>query len=285
MTNKKAFNHFMTNQSGIGLRYPHYEFVLSTKPKVSWLEVHSENFFQPNSIASSQLQKIAQDYPLSFHGVGLSLGSAEPLSKLHLVQLKNMVDIYNPMFVSEHLSWGAIDGLHFNDLLPLPYTQESLDNFCNKVKQTQDYLGRQILIENPSSYIEFKDSDIPEWEFYASLPNLTGCGLLFDVNNIVVNGFNHSFDPNHYINAVNPNDVQEIHLAGAHFNSFNNQKIMIDNHGSRVSNKVWAYYQKVLKTFGNKPSLIEWDTNIPEFNVLQEESDKAQNYLDANLCN
>ena len=275
--------HTINHQSGIGLRHPHYQQVLDDKPTINWLEVHSENFFDLDSIASKQLLDIAQYYPLSFHGVGLSLGSADCLSSKHLSLLKQVIDIYQPILVSEHLSWSAIDTIHFNDLLPVPYTQESLNNFCDKVKQTQDFLNRQILIENPSSYIEFKQSDIPEWEFYAQLPSLTGCGLLFDVNNIVVNGFNHQFDPKQYLSAVNEQDIKEIHLAGAKMNQYQGKQIMIDHHGSIVSETVWQLYQETLATFGNKPTLIEWDTNIPNLSVLQQQAKIAQTYLDDNV--
>ncbi len=268
------------NDCGIGLRNPHYEYILTEKPKIPWLEVHSENFFNSNSILAKQLLKIREYYPLSMHGVGLSLGSYN-LSKSHLNLLKKTIAIYQPSLVSEHLSWSAVCGKYFNDLLPLPYTKESLANFADNVKKTQDYLNRQILIENPSTYISFAKQDMPEWEFYAQLPSLTGCGLLFDVNNIAVNGHNHNFNPLEYLKILNKNDIYEIHLAGAKTNTYENKQIMIDDHGSKVSNKVWDLYQKTLNYFGNKPSLIEWDTNIPDISILLNEAKKAQIKLNA----
>ncbi len=268
------------NDCGIGLRNPHYQYILAEKPNIPWLEVHSENFFNTNSILAKQLLKIREYYPLSMHGVGLSLGSSNGVSTTHLNLLKQTITIYQPSLISEHLSWSVVDNKYFNDLLPLPYTKESLINFADNVKKTQDYLNRQILIENPSTYISFAQQDMPEWEFYAQLPSITGCGLLFDVNNIVVNGHNHSFNPNQYLKVINKDDVYEIHLAGAKINSYENRQIMIDNHGSKVSAKVWDLYQQTLDYFGKKPTLIEWDTNIPKISVLLNEAQKAQTKLD-----
>lgn len=267
------------NQVGIGLRYEHLKQVLEEKPKIDWLEFHAENFFGEDNLAIKQLKKIKENYPLSMHGVGLSLGSADALNQKHLQQLKKTIHRFEPQLVSEHLSWSSIEGNYFNDLLPLPYTQESLDNFVTKVKQTQDYLGRQILIENPSSYIQFKDSDMNEWDFYAQLPKLTGCGLLLDVNNIFVSAFNHNFEMNEYLNAINGEDVQEIHLAGFTINSYEKGDIYIDDHGSKIKQGVWELYQKTIDKFGAKPTLIEWDTDVPELSVLLSEAEKAKNIL------
>lgn len=278
----------LKNQAGIGLRQPHYEQVLQEKPDIAWLEVHSENFFYLDSVPAQQLLKIRQDYPISMHGIGLSLGSSSCDGTTnctflkHLEQLKNATDCYEPVLISEHLSWNAIGGQYVNDLLPLPYTQESLLNFCENVKKTQDFLGRQILIENPSTYLSFAQADMPEWVFYAQLPSLTGCGLLFDVNNVVVNAHNHQFVPDEYLAAVSTKDVLEIHLAGATINQYEGRQIMIDDHGSAVSSQVWDFFAKVLKTFGNKPSLIERDNHIPPLSELVAEAQKAQFYLDQN---
>lgn len=269
----------MNSKSGIGLRQPHYQQVLEQKPDIAWFEVHSENFFYLDSPDSDRLNQIKKYYPLSMHGVGLSLGSADGLSKQHLAQLRNTVDYFKPQLVSEHLSWNTIDGKYTPDLLPLPYTTQSLKNFATNVKKTQDFLGRQILIENPSTYINFKSNTIAEWDFYAQLPHLTDCALLFDVNNIIVNAHNHNFNPDLYLKAINPNDVKEIHLAGATINTHNGKQIMIDDHGSKVKPAVWDLYDKTLKTIGNKPTLVEWDTNIPDLAILLTEAKKAQEKL------
>ena len=266
-------------QAGIGLRYPHYQQVLDEKPDIAWLEVHSENFFLSHSIAAAQLLTLREYYPLSMHGVGLSLGSADGLSQEHLLLLKNAIKCYEPSFVSEHLSWSRVGEVYFNDLLPLPYTEESLRNFCHNITVAQDFLGCQLLIENPSTYVAFSDSSIPEWDFYAELPKRTGCALLFDVNNIYVNSHNHSFDVLLYLHAVNPSDVREIHLAGFHINKHGSRQVIIDDHGSPVHEIVWSLYQKTIDLFGKKPTLIEWDSNIPELSVLLGEAKKAQTIL------
>ena len=277
----------LPSKTGIGLRNPHLAYVRDNLPCVPWFEVHSENFsFEDGETASTQphmllLQEIASNYPLSFHGVGLSLGSASPLDTAHLGRLRRAIDHFNPVSVSEHLSWSRTTGRHFNDLLPLPYTAECLGIFCDHVKQTQDYLGTRILVENPSTYLEFSDSCIPEWDFFASLPKQCGCGLLLDVNNIVVNAHNHNFDPYNYLNAIDFDDVGEIHLAGHTRKTVQNTEILIDDHGSRVPPEVLQLFGEVIGRGGLKPALIEWDTNIPQFPVLLEECQQAQSLLDA----
>lgn len=265
---------------GIGLRHQHLQQVIDERPDIAWLEVHSENFFSYGK-HTYQLDEIASHYPLSLHGVGLSLGSADALNQTHLQQLKQAIERYQPHLVSEHLSWGSIDGNYLNDLLPMPYTEESLQHFVQKIKQVQDYLGRQILIENPSSYLQFGVSDISEWDFYAQLPDLTGCALLLDVNNIYVSGQNFNFSANEYLNAVNGDHIAEIHLAGHTINKYQKGRVYIDDHGAKVSQEVWDLYQNTVQKFGNKPVLIEWDTNIPALSVLLAEAQKAQKILDA----
>ena len=269
----------IANQAGIGLRHPHLQQVIDEKPNIAWLEVHSENFFL-FGVNTKQLDNIRQLYPLSMHGVGLSLGSADPINKTHLAQLKKAINRYEPYFVSEHLSWGSIEQTYFNDLLPMLYTEKSLYHFADKVKQVQDYLGRQLLIENPSAYLQFEASDIDEWEFYAQLPKLTGCGLLFDINNIYVNSKNFDFDPLNYINSTNKDDIFEIHIAGHSINSYDKGVIYIDDHGSKASKGVWDLFTKVIKKIGQKPTLIEWDSNIPDLSVLLKEAQKAQEFLE-----
>jgi uncharacterized protein (UPF0276 family) len=270
--------------SGIGLRHQHLQQVLDEKPAINWLEVHSENFFNA-SLASEQLEEIRKIYPLSLHGVGLSLGSNDPLNQAYLRQLKTAIEKFKPALISDHLSWSSIDGNYFNDLLPMPYTSKTLNHFADKVAAAQDFLGRQILIENPSSYVQFKASNLNEWDFFATLPEKTGCGLLLDVNNIFVSCFNHHFDAQNYLNAVNLDDVQEIHLAGHTTKILEKGTILIDDHASEVSLEVWDLYQKTVQKLGNKPTLIEWDSDIPALSVLLNEANKAQQILAANVDN
>lgn len=277
MTSFPKYN--IENEPGIGLRGPHLLQVMNEKPNISWLEVHAENFFSEGGEHIHALEKIREDYPLSVHGVGLSLGTTDELNKDHLKKLKGVVDRFQPSLLSEHLSWGAVHNQYFNDLLPLPYTDESLQNFCDKVKQTQDYVGRQMLIENPSSYLRYRESTMPEWEFYASLPEKTGCGLLLDVNNFYVSGFNHEFDPLEYLRAVSPADVKEIHLAGFETKELPQGKILIDDHGSLVDDQVWQLFVTTIEKVGAKPVLIEWDTDLPDLSVLINEAAKAKEYM------
>ncbi len=258
--------------AGVGLRATHYQEILKTLPKIGWFEVHSENYFGAGGQPLYFLEQIRNYYPISLHGVGLSLGSSDILNQLHLKKLKNLIQHIEPGLVSEHLCWGSIGGRSLNDLLPLPYTEEALSNIVSHIQQTQDFLGRRILIENVSSYLQFKHSNIPEWEFLKEVAVRSGCGILLDINNIYVNSINHGFDSMHYIDAIPLGAVEEIHLAG--FDS--NGSCLIDTHGTPVSKEVWALYEYALASFGGKPTLIEWDTDIPSFATLLREALKAQ---------
>ena len=243
--------------AGVGLRYPHYQYVVEEKPDVPWLEVHTENFFSEGGETRYILENIALHYPLSFHGVGLSIGSTDGLNKTHLDGLKRLVDEFNPALVSEHLSWGSLNRSYYHDLWPMPYTKEAFSFFVNQVKEVQDYLGRQILIENPSSYIRFGADEINEWSFYAELPEKTGCGLLLDVNNIHVNCHNHGYDVGQYLDAININDVQEIHVAGHAQKTIDERPILIDDHGSAATEDVWNILKNVLQRSCDIPVLFE----------------------------
>ena len=261
--------------TGIGLRAKHYKDILSSLPDVGWFEAHSENYFADGGQALYYLEQIRSNYPLSLHGVGLSLGSTDPLNMAHLRKLKSLVQRFEPGLVSEHLSWGSISARYLNDLLPLPYTEEALSHIAHRIGQVQDFLGRQMLIENVSSYLQFKQSTLPEWEFLAEIATRSGCGILLDVNNIYVSAVNHQFDPLVYLRAVPAEAVQEIHLAG--FDS--NGECLIDTHGKPVCEDVWTLYRQALAHVGNVPTLIEWDTDIPELAVLLEEARKAEAML------
>ena len=262
-------------RAGIGLRAAHYRAVLDTKPDVSWLEVHSENYFGRGGQPLYYLERVRHDYPLSLHGVGLSLGSADGLSHAHLVQLKSLIARFEPALVSDHLCWGAIGGRHLNDLLPLPYTEEALTLVCTNVDHAQQFLGRQMLVENVSSYLQFNDSTIPEWEFLAAVARRTGCGILLDVNNIYVSATNHGFSALRYLDAIPAHAVQEIHLAG--FDS--NGLCLIDTHGKPVAEAVWSLYREALALVGAVPTLIEWDTDVPPLETLLGEAGKADEIL------
>jgi uncharacterized protein len=263
--------------AGIGLRAPHLRQVQDERPPIAWLEVHSENYYADGGAALAALGRIRADYPLSLHGVGMSLGSADPLDGIHLAKLKRLVARIEPAFVSEHLCWSGVAGRHFNDLLPLPYTEESLAHVCGRVTAVQDFLGRELLVENVSSYVAFAESTIPEWEFVAAVARRTGCKLLVDVNNIYVNAVNHGFDADAYLAAMPPEAVAEIHLAG--FEASGN--CLIDTHGAPVAPDVWALYRRAIARFGPRPTLIEWDTDIPPLATLLAEAATAQSILDA----
>ena len=276
-------------RAGIGLRAEHFEDVLEQKPDVGWLEAHSENYFglgdyglnssgfikNGGSKPFEYLERVRKSYPVSLHGVGLSVGSTDPINKNHLNNLKRLIDRIEPGLVSEHLSWGSVNNQYLNDLLPMPYTEESLDHMVQRIDQVQDFIGRQILIENVSSYLEFKDSTIPEWEFVTAVSQRAGCGILLDVNNIYVNAMNHGFYPEKFIQSIPVDDVKEIHLAGHTVKEIDEGVILLDTHDHLVCDEVWALYELAVNRFGNVPALIEWDKNLPELAVLVEEAKRA----------
>jgi uncharacterized protein (UPF0276 family) len=267
--------------AGIGLRFAHHELVLQARPAVAWFEVHAENFFG-GGVARQVLENVRRDYPLALHGVGLSLGSAEALDGEHLRRLAGLVRSIEPGLVSEHLSWSVVGGQYLADLLPLPMTEEALDVVCRHVEQTQAALQRRILIENPSSYLQFRHSTIPEWEFLAAVVQRTGCGLLCDVNNIFVSASNHGWDAHSYLQALPAAAVEEIHLAGHALRVLDNGRtVRIDDHGACVAAEVWALYVQALRRFGARPTLIEWDTDIPAFEVLLDEASQAATLMRA----
>ena len=265
--------------AGIGLRAPHVAQVRDERPNVTWFEVHSENYYADGGPALAALDDIRRDYPISLHGVGLSLGSTDPLDYFHLRKLKRLIARVSPVLVSEHLCWSGVGGRHLNDLLPLPYTEEALAHVCTRVDEVQDWLGRELLVENVSSYLAFADSTIPEWEFVAAVARRTGCKLLLDVNNIYVNAVNHEFDADAYLAAIPANAVAEMHLAGFDARG----PCLIDTHGAPVAPEVWALFERAVDRFGPRPTLIEWDTDIPPFATLEGEAASAQAILD--VCN
>ena len=265
-------------KAGIGLRSQHATEIAAARPKLGFLEVHAENYMA-ETVAVDRLLELRRDYEMSLHGVALSLGSAEQLDRGHLGRFKTLIDRVEPVLVSEHLAWSAIGGAYLNDLLPLPYTEESLGLFCRHVEEAQEALGRRLLIENPSSYLRYRHSSMPEAEFLTEVVRRTGCGILCDVNNIYVSAKNFGFDPLAYLDALPIGAIGEIHLAGHH--AAEDVDILIDDHGSRVAKPVWDLHAAALRRFGPVPTLIEWDTNLPALEVLLDEARHAQELADA----
>ncbi len=267
-------------EAGVGLRFRHHQEVLESRPAAAWFEVHTENYMGGGS-APAYLDAIRCDYPVSLHGTGLSLGSAEGMDPAHLARVQEVVERTEPGLVSEHLSFSVAGGNYLADLLPLPLTEEALEIVCRNVAQVQDHLKRRILVENPSTYLQFRHSTIPEWEFLALVARRTGCGILCDVNNIYVSASNHGWRASAYLAALPPEAVGEIHLAGHSLRQLNDARTLrIDDHGSRVAPDVWALYAEALALFGPVPTLIEWDTNVPPMMVLLEEAAHAAALID-----
>lgn len=259
---------------GVGLRGPHMEEVLDRQPNVAWFEVHPENYMA-DPAALAVLLRVRKHYPLSLHGVSLSLGSATQIDLRHLRALKSLIEQLEPFLVSEHLSWSRTEDAHLNDLLPLPYTEEALDVMANHVDQVQTELGRRILIENPSTYLRFRHSTMSEAAFLAELVQRTECGVLLDVNNLVVSAHNVGLRIADYFDALPASAIGEIHVAGHAVNRVNDQVVLIDDHGSPVSDDVWSLYSKAVRHYGYRPTLVEWDTNLPPLDVLVAEAVRA----------
>ncbi len=271
-------NRGLPSRAGIGLRAQHVGELLATRPAVPWLEVHPENYMSGGAALAS-LEAVRREYPVSLHGVGLSLGTAGEIDARHLIRVKSLVDHIEPCLVSEHLSWSTAGGVYLNHLLPLPYTEETLAVVAGHIHEVQDALGRRILIENPSSYLRFRHSSMAEPHFLAELARRTGCGLLCDVNNIYVSARNLGLDAASYLDALPAHGIGEIHLAGHAENDADGRVILIDDHGSPVAAPVWRLYERALERFGPVPTLIEWDTDIPELAVLLAEAGIADRML------
>jgi uncharacterized protein (UPF0276 family) len=252
---------------------------LETRPQIAWVEVHSENYFAAGGAALDCLESTRAAYPVSLHGVGLSLGSTDVLDLRHLRSLRRLVERIEPAIVSEHLSWGSVDGQHFNDLLPLPYTQESLRHMVSRVAAVQDYLGREILVENASTYLQLACSDISEADFLVELAERAGCGILLDVNNVYVSARNHGFDAEAYLEKIPSRLVREIHLAGHSVDRCGGAEILIDTHSRPVADAVWRLFRFALARYGAKPTLIEWDAELPPLEVLVGEAAAADRLL------
>lgn len=274
----------MPARAGIGLRAAHFGEMLASRPDVGWLEVHSENHFAPAGFAHRALDDLRGTYPISLHGVGLSLGGTDPLDHAHLEALASAIDRYQPTLVSEHLCWSMAGGRHTNDLLPLPCTREALNHVAARISEAQEWIRRPLLIENVSSYLEFADSELTEWDFLAGLARISGCGILLDVNNIFVSARNHGFDAREYLEAMPRAAVKEIHLAGHSSRMLEGRELLVDTHSAPVCDEVWALYARAITRFGRVPTLIEWDVDLPPLPVLVGEAHMADRVAGESLA-
>jgi len=267
-------------RAGIGLKAQHYHDILATRPDLGFFEVHAENYMGEGGPPHHYLERIRRDYPLSLHGVALSLGSAGPLDGEHLKRLKALVGRYQPGLFSEHLAWSTHEGAYLDDLLPVPYTAETLAHVCDHIDEAQGVIGRRLLLENPSTYLLFEESTLSETDFLAEIARRTGCGLLLDVNNVFVSAKNHNRDPRAYLDAFPVAHVGEIHLAG-HDERLDDEgaPLLIDAHGSPVADPVWALYEYAIGLCGPLPTLIERDSNVPPLAELLAEAARADDVL------
>ena len=264
--------------AGIGLRSPHLVEIARDRPVTGFLEIHAENYLG-GSPALQTVERLRQDYEFSIHAVGLSLGSVDGLDDAHLGRLTALIERLEPALVSDHLSWSVTGGRYFNDLLPLPYTEEALQVVVRNVDRLQEKLGRQVLVENPSCYLAFEHSTLSEPEFLSELARRSGCGLLLDANNIVVTAHNLRLDPMAWLGGLPASAIGEYHLAGHAVNDADGEPILIDDHGSRVGEGVWTLFNEIVRRYGSRPTLVEWDTDLPALAVLLAEADRAAQSL------
>jgi uncharacterized protein (UPF0276 family) len=257
---------------GLGLRSCHYQDILNTQPNIPWFEVVSDNYIHTQGQPLDYLEKIRQDYPVTFHGVGMSLGSTDPLNLDYLNSLKRLANQIEPTYISDHLAWISVNGHYLNELMPLPYTEATLKHLTQRIQQVQEILGQRILIENPATYLSFNQSTLTEWEFLQALLEQADCDLLLDVNNVYVGAMNCQFNPLEYLNHLPAKRVKQIHLAGYE----EHPNYLLDTHGYPVHQPVWQLYQEALNRFGCVPTLIEWDTDIPQLDILRAEAKKAE---------
>ena len=265
---------------GVGYKPQHFDQILADAGPVEWLEIHAENYMGAGGRPLAQLRHLAERFAISVHGVGLSIGGAGPLDLAHLARLKHLCDWLNPASFSEHLAWSTHDGSYLNDLLPLPYTSATLIETCDHIDQVQSVLGRRMLLENPSTYLAFSETTMAEVDFLAEIARRTGCGLLLDVNNVYVSATNQAYDALDYIRSFPLHHVGEIHLGG-HDEDADDQgaRLLIDSHGAAVVDPVWALYAQTVALGGAKPTLIEWDNDVPDWPVLRAEAGLAAQIL------
>lgn len=266
-------------RAGAGLKPEHQRHILETRPDVGWFEVHAENYMGAGGPPHHFLERVRALYPLSVHGVGLSIGSADGMAPGHLARLKAVVDCYQPFIVSEHLAWSTHDGIFLNDLLPLPYTEATLSLVARHLDEAQTVLGRRILIENPSTYLRFDGEEMPETDFLRALARRSGCGLLLDINNVVVSAANHGFDRRAYLENFPHEHVGEIHLAGHAVLESDGDALFVDTHDRTIAPEVWSLFRDVIARRGGHPTLIEWDSDVPAWPDLEGEVRQAQSIL------
>jgi len=272
-------------RSGLGLKSRHCREILETLPPVGFFEVHAENYMGDGGPPHRYLEQIRAHYPLSVHGVGLSIGGDQPLDKTHLARLRRLIERYEPESFSEHLAWSTHDTVFLNDLLPVPYDDPTLRRVCEHIDEIQETLGRRMLLENPATYIAFEQRDMAEVDFLSEIARRTGCGLLLDVNNVFVSATNHAYDAGAYLDAFPAERVGEVHLAGfAEDQDDAGDRLLIDAHGTPVADIVWKLFEQVLERTGPVPTLIEWDNDIPPFPVLMKEARKADRALSKERC-
>ncbi|MEQ8391875.1 MAG: DUF692 domain-containing protein [Thalassospira sp.] len=266
-------------RAGVGFKADHANDIFGTAPSVGWFEIHPENYMVAGGPRLAMLEQLCGQYPVSMHGVGLSLGGGEPLNENHLADLKRLVDRFDPAMVSEHIAWSSHEGLYMADLLPTPMTKTSLDQLIAAISRVQDYIGRRILIENPTSYMALPQNSIPELDFITEAARRSGCGLLMDVNNVYISAHNLGFDAKEFIDAVPADLVGEIHLAGHERDANQNDDVLIDTHSRPVADPVWALFDRLIGRIGPRPTLIEWDNDVPSWPVLYQEAILADRYL------
>lgn len=258
--------------TGVGLRAQHFSYILENLPPVPWFEVLTDNYLNEGGVARANLQRVCEHYPIVLHGVGLSLGSTDPLDSNYLHKLKNLATHLQPSYISDHLSWVSVNGQHTHQLLPLPYTEEAITHVVQRIAQTQDFLQQRILIENVSSYLNYNCSEMTEWEFLTEVAQRADCYILLDINNIFVSATNQNYNPYFFLQHLPQKRVKQYHLAGYESHG----KYLLDTHSALIATPVWELYEKAIQLFGTAPALIEWDAKIPDFSVLLQEVDKAQ---------
>lgn len=275
----KCKNLFPNLGTGLGLRAPHYSHIAQSSPKLGWFEAISENYMGLSESGSGRpleiLKQIRENYEIVLHGVSLSIGSTDELNSSYLKRLKELAQIIQPRWISDHLCWTGVDGENVHDLLPLPFTKESIEHLVSRILKVQDFLGRRILLENVSSYITFKHSEITEWDFLSEIAKKSDCAILLDINNVYVNSVNHGFDPIAYLKALPAERIGQIHLAGHSHQG----EILVDTHDGPVCDEVWDLFRIAVKLFGPVSTMVEWDDKIPEFSTLQTEIEKASKII------
>jgi len=261
--------------AGIGLRSSHVNEILHERPQVPWFEVLTDNYFGPGGPALKQLDAVRRCYPITMHSVGMSLGSVDPLDEKYLQKIKSLKERFEPAWISEHLCWTSVHGIQAHDLLPLPYTEETVAHVAERIIRVQDFFGERLLIENVSSYLSYNHSEMTEWEFVSEVAERADCYLLLDINNVYVSSVNHGFDADSYLSAMPRERICEIHLGGHE----ERQGFLLDSHSKSVTDSVWKLYENALTQFGPVPTLIEWDNELPSFQALHDEAKRAEELL------